>query len=241
MDLHEFTDEQKEYARNYLENDGFNLKNNLKYQLKTVAPRHILIIDLVYFNMFVYLLAINVNARKAYAIPSPLIKFQSNNSYIVREKGHKETSNVIKMFKQLLKQTSIKMVICDQELAFLSKEFKNLCMNQGITIHNYIMNRIEGINPKDNTRNSSAIHGLLSILDRLVRTLRNMTYNIGIINQDYNIETNVRVMNESNSFDKLKHNLLPGIFTIVGRDNNLFICKQGNTLIKVPRYMLKPV
>ena len=57
----------------------------------------------------------------------------------------------------------------------------------------------------------------------------------------YNIESDVRVMNESNSFDKLKHKLLPGIFTIVGKDNNLFICKQGNNLIKVPRYMLKPV
>ena len=28
MDLNKFTDEQKEYARNYLENDGFNLKKN---------------------------------------------------------------------------------------------------------------------------------------------------------------------------------------------------------------------
>ena len=41
-------------------------------------------------------------------------------------------------------------------------------------------------------------------------------------------------MNEAKTFDKLKHKLLPGIFTIVGRKNNLFICKQGDTLIKVP-------
>ena len=57
----------------------------------------------------------------------------------------------------------------------------------------------------------------------------------------YNITSDVRVMNESNRFDKLRHKLLPGILTIVGRDNNLFICKQGDTLVKVPRYMLKPV
>ena len=46
MDKLKFTDEQKEYARNYLLNDGFSLKKNLKYQLKAVAPRHTLIIDL---------------------------------------------------------------------------------------------------------------------------------------------------------------------------------------------------
>ena len=57
----------------------------------------------------------------------------------------------------------------------------------------------------------------------------------------YNIDSPVRVMNDANTFDKLRHKLLPGIFTIVGRDNNMFICKQGDTLIKVPRYMLKPV
>ena len=51
------------------------------------------------------------------------------------------------------------------------------------------MNRIEGIKPKDNTRKSSAIHGLLAILDRFVRTLRNMTYNIWIINQEINPHT----------------------------------------------------
>ena len=109
-------------------NDGFSLKKNLKYQLKAVAPRHTLIIDLVYFGQFTYLLAINVNTTKAYAIPSPLIKLRSANPYIVPNQGQKETNNVMKMFKQLLSQTHVKMVICDNEPVFLSKEFKQLCM-----------------------------------------------------------------------------------------------------------------
>ena len=301
MNKNKWTEEQKEYAREYLLNDGFSLKKNLKYQLKAVAPRHTLIIDLIYLGKFVYLLAINVNTRKAYAIPSPLIIFQSVNRYIVPDKGHKETNNVIKMFKQLLEQTPVKMVICDQEPAFISKEFKQLCLKRGITLHHYVMNRIGALSSKDISKSSRAVHGLLSILDRLVRTLRNMAYNMGITNQDinpdiikqlvnvynrsphttfykifkrpitpnemdkdklledklcyiltkqnfvirnskgYNITTDVRVMNQAHEFDKLKHKLLPGIFTIVGKDNNLFICKQGNNLIKVPRYMLKPV
>ena len=101
MNKLKWTDEQKEYARNYLLNDGFNIKKNLKYQLKAVAPRHTLIIDLIYLGKFTYLLAINVNTRKAYAIPSPLIKQSAENHYIVSDKGHKDTKNVIKMIKQL--------------------------------------------------------------------------------------------------------------------------------------------
>ena len=68
-----WNDLQKELARGTHLSDYFNLKNNLKYQLKAVAPRHTLIIDLFFPGRFVYLLAINVNTRKAFAIPSPLI------------------------------------------------------------------------------------------------------------------------------------------------------------------------
>ena len=55
---------------------------------------------------------------------------------------------------------------------------------------------------------------------------------------DISINSHVRIKNEANTFDKLRHKLLPGIYEVVGKDNNLFICKQGNKLVKVPRYML---
>ena len=47
-------------------------------------------------------------------------------------------------------------------------------------------------------------------------------------------------MNNAAMFDKLKHKLLPGIFTIEGKEGGLFICKQGNTVLKVPRWMIRP-
>ena len=56
----------------------------------------------------------------------------------------------------------------------------------------------------------------------------------------YNIKCPVRVMNNAAMFDKLKHKLLPGIFTIEGKEGGLFICKQGNTVLKVPRWMIRP-
>ena len=71
-----------------------------------------------------------------------------------------------------------------------------------------------------------------------------LRHNFVVRNSDgYNINASspVRIMNEVNSFIKLRHKLLPGIFEVAGKDNNLFICNQGNTIIKVLRYMLKPM
>ena len=301
---------QKEVTRDYLQTDSFSVKKNLKYQLKAVAPRHTLIIDLFYANHFIYLIAINVNTRKAFAIPSPLIKKvrernkqfnEVSGAYVVPRTGHKEIENVIKMFEELLKQTTIKMVICDNEPSFNSKEFKDYCLDKGIKIHNYIINNV--VSDDQNKGEQRPVHSLLAILDRFCRTLRNMAYNIGILNQeidpfimsqlliaynnsphttfrrifnkpitpnemdrnklledklcyqlvrhnfvvrnnngyDISINSPVRIKNEANTFGKLKHKLIPGIFTVVGKDNNLFICKQGNNIIRVPRYMLKPL
>ena len=309
MKQNQWTELQKEAAREYLMYDSFNEKQNRKYQLKAVAPRHTLIIDLFYAKPFTYLLAINVNTRKAFAIPSPLIKeFTTDHNdknrkqypqYLISKDGHKTTDNIINMVKELLKQTPIKMIICDQESAFGSDEFVNFCVNNGIRVNNYVINRVSGVDERSESRR--VVHNSLAILDRFCRTLRNMAYNIGIINQEidphvmqllihiynnsphttfyrifkkpitpnemdsdklledklcyylvrhnfvvrnsdgYDIRINspVRIKNESDTFDKLKHKLLPGIFEVIGRDNNLFICKQGKNIVKVPRYMIK--
>ena len=58
--------------------------------------------------------------------------------------------------------------------------------------------------------------------------------------EDYDVNNQyVRIMNEAALFDKGKSKLLPGRFKVIGRDNNLFICSNGNYSIKVPRYMIK--
>ena len=61
------------------------------------------------------------------------------------------------------------------------------------------MNRLDKLST-NNTRQSSAIHGLLSILDRLVRTLRNMAYNCGILKEDITPNImNILLKNYNNS------------------------------------------
>ena len=43
---------------------------------------------------------------------------------------------------------------------------------------------------------------------------------------------NVRCLNESSKFDKVKMKLLPGIWQVVGTDRGLFICQQNDNIIK---------
>ena len=160
---------------------------------------------------------------------------------------------------------------------------------KNITIHHSVINRLDKLST-DNTRKSSAVHGLLAILDRLVRTLSNMAYNCGILKEDitptimdilrknynnsphttfyrifkrlitpnqmdrnklledklcyiltkhnsvvrntkgYNITSPVRVMNETNTVEKLRHKLLPGILVVYANPRNgaiLFLALRG--------------
>ena len=298
MNRRGWNDQQREHARQRLQNDHFNVKaSKNKYQLHMVAPRNTYIIDLFFPGKFVYLLAINVNTRKAFAIPSPLITKQGNHRFHVPKEGHKSTHNVLRMFKKLVEQATVKMIIHDKEKAFLSREFTQYCLNNGITIKPYTQYSVQGLTETNDT--TRTLHGMLSILDRLCRTLRNMAFNMGVENQDiepdimqyllnaynssphtlfynvlhlrlspndmdadksledalcyhlskmnfvimnsnnYNINCPVRVMNDASLFDKLKHKLLPGIFQVIGKDGNLFICKQGDNIIKVPRWMIR--
>ena len=52
---------------------------------------------------------------------------------------------------------------------------------------------------------------------------------------------NVRCLNESSKFDKVKTKLLPGMWQVAGTDGGLFICRQGDYSIKLPRWMIKLV
>ena len=192
-----WNDLQKEIARGQHLSDYFNLKKNMKYQLKSVAPRYTLIIDLFFPGRFVYLLAINVNTRKAFAIPSPLItKAFGTNRYNVPVSGHKETKNVIKMFQKLQEKTPIKMIVCDNERAFLSKEFQKYLQQNGIEQHIYIQNNVREISETNDEKRG--VHGLLAIMDRLCRTIRNIAYNVGVINQEIDPRMMNMIINEYN-------------------------------------------
>jgi hypothetical protein len=159
--------------------DHFNQKEqSKKYMLKVVAPRHSFIIDYFFPGKFIYLLAININTRKAYAIPSDTIREVGNGRYTINEKGNKTATEAISLLNKLIKEAkNVKHILCDQESAFMSVMFKNECKKRKIELKYYIKNHVDGIiETKENSRGN---HNTLSLIDRLSRTLRKMNYNIG--------------------------------------------------------------
>ena len=65
---------------------------------------------------------------------------------------------------------------------FISNDFKAYCRNHDITIKPYSQYNVSGLTETNETTRS--LHGMLSILDRLCRTIRNMAYNMGVAKQE---------------------------------------------------------
>ena len=175
-----WTEDDVENWTNSKHVDSFNFKQQSKdFMLKTVAPRYSYIID--YFDTsnskITYLLAVNINTRKAYAIPTPDKTFQQGSKWVQNKEGNKSLETAVKQLDELLKQTTVKHILCDQEKAFTSKYFHQECKKHGIEIQHYIKNNVSGL--LETSDESRGNHGALAILDRLCRTIRRMNYNIG--------------------------------------------------------------
>ena len=277
--------------------DSFNEKQQKKkYMLHTIAPRHSFIIDYFFPGKFIYLLCVNVNTRKAFAIPASNIKEISEDRWIVPLKGNKTEETAVEQLKKLMKMTIVKHIMCDLEKAFISNSFKEFCSKNRIELNHYHKNQLKGFETKDTSRGN---HGTLSILDRLCRTLRTMNNNLGNdenippnvmeylleeynnsphstlskvlkrlvspnevdenpkiedficgklmkenmitkLKDDWNVKGwTVRCFNEAGKFDKVKRKLLPGTWKVKGNEHGLFVCKQGENTIKVPRWFIK--
>ena len=234
-----WNDYEKEFARGQHLSDYFNMKNNLRYQLKAVAPRYTLIIDLFFPGRFVYLLAINVNTRKAFAIPSPLITL---HTYIKNDFKQITTTNddkrgvhgllsIMDRLCRTIRNMAYNVGVINQEI---DPRMMSLIVNEYNNSPHTTFYKIfkKDITPNDMDNNPQLENKLCYQLTKQNFVIRN--------SKGYNISCPVRILNEASLFDKLKHKLLPGIFQIVGKDNNLFICKQGDTVIRVPRYMIRP-
>ena len=174
----------------------FNIRKQIKnYQFKTYSRIPGGFIGDIFFNKskFACLLLININTRKAYAYtlnnvevePKARIPKESNKvnpdskgsqskpigqneeytiTYSTTNK--KTTTNLINVFKQFLNDIDHKITSLrfDNESAVKSKQFQTMLRNNGIKF----IPVVEGS------------HTSLSLIDRLCRTIRDISYNMGI-------------------------------------------------------------
>ena len=158
----------------------FNVRKQIKqYQFKTYSRVPGGFIGDIFFNKskFACLLLININTRKAYAYALNNVevykvnqdsKGSQNEEYTITYSttNKKTTSNLINVFKQFLNDIDHKITSLrfDNESAVKSKQFQTMLRNNGIKF----IPVVEGS------------HTSLSLIDRLCRTIRDISYNMGI-------------------------------------------------------------
>ena len=174
----------------------FNIRKQIKnYQFKTYSRVPGGFIGDIFFNKskFACLLLININTRKAYAyalnnvevykvnpdskgnqvkpkarVPKEAKPIGQNEEYTITYSttNKKTTTNLINVFKQFLNDINHKITSLrfDNESAVKSKQFQTMLRNNGIKF----IPVVEGS------------HTSLSLIDRLCRTIRDISYNMGI-------------------------------------------------------------
>ncbi len=160
----------------------FPLKENIKnYSLHHVSPPNTYIMDLIFENhKYCYLFLINVNTRKLWVEPTNVEGDEDNNI-----KFNQKTSElIIHAINRILQQgCKISYIKSDGERAFKSQKTIQYLNNNGIKIIEVprqitkYPDFMQGLNMVKSI-SSEPYHSSLSILDRVVRTIRDLAYNL---------------------------------------------------------------
>ena len=158
----------------------FPLKQNLKqYQLHVIAPRHSFIIDLMFENNVIcYLVAVNINTRKLFVEPTNISEDDVSNKM-------KSTTAYLNALKKIMKKTTIKYIRADGEKAFDSINSRKFYANNGIEFQTVSrqMSKYPDFMQKLNmvkAITSEPSHSSLGIIDRVIRTIRDLAFNLKI-------------------------------------------------------------
>ena len=153
----------------------FPLKENLKrYRLHKIAPRGTYMIDLMFGpNRLTYLVAININTRYACI---ELTNIPGSTGEILKKDAKTSTSYLRalnKIMEEVKKYNPMKHLTGDGECAFNSKLSKEFYRKNGITFHPVPRMSVQGKNGTD------PLHSSLGLIDRFIRTIRDMLYQAG--------------------------------------------------------------
>ena len=278
--------------------DTWSMKQQRKYMTHFVGSRYAFVFDFMYAGRFAYCVAINVNTRKAFvAVPSRFYQ-KGHQAVALNSKFQCDAKTAKQCLIDILHQTPVKYILSDQEKAWTSHEYQNTMHSLGIEYDFVVKNAID--EDVDTNERSRLNHSSTSLVDRLIRTLRMMNYNMGLdseiqpavikwlideynssphstlskyigrpvtpnevdenpelerkvcseimrenfiarANPEYKPTPYVRVYNTAHSFDKVKPRFLPGHWKVVGTEDGLVKIKQGESEMKVSRWMLKSI
>mgnify|MGYP001149726273 CR=1 FL=1 len=165
----------------------FPLKQNKKlYQLHKVCPKKTYIIDIMFCDKYAYLIAINVNTRFLYAAPMNKVvsvtSDQDNQAYMSYSK---DADTYINALDSLIKSgMDVRYLQGDGEKAFDSWNAWAYYDSHDIEFKPVPRMKM-GVYPdfmkkEQKQSKTDPMHGSLGILDRVIRTLRDMAYHIEV-------------------------------------------------------------
>ena len=158
--------------------DSWDLKSQRKLMTHFVGSRYCFVADYMITGSFVYCVAINVNTRKVFfALPRV---YGTYGSRIARpRKPHKpDAASAIQSLNDIRRQTPVKFLLMDNEPAWTSNEFQDHLRSNGIAYQFVHKNQVT--DDVDTNEKSRLNHSSTSLIDRFIRTVRMMNYNMNM-------------------------------------------------------------
>ena len=168
-------------------NSYFPLKQNVKkYALHKVASRNTYLIDLMFEQKFVYLVAININTR--YLFVELMNKVINPNKNAYGNKNTKTTAKYIRCLENMMiNGMSVNYLSGDSEKCFTSNDAQNFYFANNITfIPVERLNKTQNVfRVNQHTMSNAKLrtipnHNSLGIIDRVIRTIRDMAYHMEV-------------------------------------------------------------
>lgn len=155
----------------------FPIKKNQKFMLHAAAPSNTYLIDLMFEYQLCYLIAINVNTRYVYCT---MLNQNVADKGGVSSKYLKTTNSIIRGLSKLLEQGwKPKLLKGDAEPGFLSQETIDFMAKFGCTIETVERQKkmvYDDFMAQNKNNKTEPLHSSLGIIDRVIRTLRDMAY-----------------------------------------------------------------
>lgn len=152
----------------------FPLKSNIKrYQTHKVSSRGSYIIDLMFVKNICYLVAININTR--YLVVEPMNVEMINDGSIRVIKTKKNITKFLRALQKVRATVTIKHLYGDGERAFIGKQVRDYYDVNNIVWHDVPRMMITDY---DSITKSEPQHTSLGIIDRVIRTIRDIAWNM---------------------------------------------------------------
>ena len=169
--------------KNLGDKNSFDLKANRKYQLHRVAASDTWLIDLMFAKPLAYLIAIEVNTR--FVCAEVLNEKVKDKEEFARGDVKKTTSYLRALQRMINSGLKMKYLIGDGEGAFSSKLAIEYYNDLGIKFYpverqkeNYLPDFMEKLMSRKEKNKTSPYHTSLALIDRVIRTIRDMAYNM---------------------------------------------------------------